>query len=94
MARVLAVPSDVWDQLHDMLSRGIWFYSDADNASTRSEAILVGRRERALEQAEKVGADVWEFATGKGSKGSRYFFIAKDEAELRARIAVAQVMAV
>jgi hypothetical protein len=94
MARILPVPIDVWNQLYDMLKSSSPVFADADNADTKSEAVLAGRRERALEQAEALESDVWEFVTGSGRRAVRCFFIAKDEQELRAKVAVAQIMAI
>lgn len=116
MARVLAVPSHIWNRLHKLwVETGNFPHSagclcdDANNEDTMSEALLAGRQERALEKAESIGADVWDFVVSRDPgqmylKSLRksiaqrppmhYFFIAKDEKELEDRVSVLEIMAI
>lgn len=84
-------------------------FSDTNNEDTCSEALLVGRQQKALDEAEAAGADLWDFAVSR-DPGSMYlsslrksfrslpqehhFFIAKDVAELDAKISMLEIMSV
>lgn len=116
MARVLPVPKKMWDRLYDvylqhlrhasMNQSSIIAQMSTSNFDTLSESVLVGRREKLLEEAEKAGADVWDFSVEhrmkhpwKGSgpeKGPKehYYFIAVDEVELDMKISLMEVMSI
>lgn len=95
IARVLPVPTDIHKRLAAMRSPQI--FSDASNQDIRSEAVCVARQEKLLDQADAVGARVWQFTTylldSMGEEvPEKHFFIARDEQELDALVAAMEVM--
>lgn len=121
MARVHAVPINIWNRLHTLYvirqkaflsshsPRADFFsdFSDFDSQDSSSHAVLIGRKEKAIEEAELIGSNVWDFVVGpqwKASQSSKtkadrpmmdhYFIIAKDEEELESRVAVMEIMSV
>jgi hypothetical protein len=113
MARILPVPVDIWNRLHNVWMRngnlpyrGGCLFDDANNEDTTSEALLVGRQQKALAEAE--ASDLWDFVVSQDpgrmylpslrkqirSHQEHHFFIAKDEAELDAKVSLLETMTI
>ncbi len=99
IARVLPVPTDIHKRLSAIRVRSPQIFSDASNQDIRSEVVCVARQEKLLDQADAVGARVWQFTTylldSMGEEvPEKHFFIARDEQELDALVAAMEVMIV
>jgi len=105
MARVFPVPIALWSRLFTLWvqQNNGWrgtqatLFADENNEDTNSEAILIGRREKVLAEAEKIGVDVWDFVVAGNRKNwpmIHHYFIAKDERELETKVAMLEVMSV
>jgi hypothetical protein len=91
MIRVLPVPVDIWNQLYDLLKEHSPVFHNVDS---QDDPMLTEREERALKQAEATGESVWEFSARSCCKLTQYFFIARDEKELKSRITTAKITAI